>query len=96
MGEKMTPIDHHQSRKSQGMSIHAETILDLIRTLPRRNVMLLVDRAIEMEIATRNTVHKSIMWLKNNAYITIVRNEGDGRGKTCSLTEKGKFYLDQL
>ena len=92
----MTPTDHHQARILQGMSVHAEVILDLINTLPRRNVMLVIDRAIEMEIATRNTIHKSIMWLKSNAYITIVRNEGDGRGKTCSITQKGKLYLDQV
>ena len=92
----MTPTDHHQARILQGMSVHAEVILDLINTLPRRNVMLVIDRAVDMEIATRNTVHKSIMWLKNNGYVTMIRNEGDGRGKTCSITQKGLNYLDQV
>ena len=78
------------------MSIHAEVILDLIKKLPNIPLMLIIEEAIFMEIASRNTIHKSIMWLKNNSYISVARTAGDTRVKKCYLTKKGKYYLDQL
>ena len=93
--EKMTPIKHFHERKLRGMSIHAEVLLDLIDSLPQPTVMDIIDTSIRMEIATRNTIHQSLMWLKNHSYISITRREEDLRVKLVILTGKGKTYLQK-
>ena len=92
----MKPIKHIEQRKLAGMSIHAEVLLDLIHSLEKPTVMKIIDTAIIMEIATRNTLHKSLMWLKHHSFITINRKETDGREKMCVITRKGINYLEKI
>ena len=92
----MTPIEHLKTRKSTGMSVTSEITLDLIRIIPNQSIMTIITWAINIGVATQNTIHKSIMWLNENDFITIEKNEEDGREKHCTLTKKGKYYLDRL
>jgi hypothetical protein len=92
----MKPIKHFEQRNIAGMSIHAEVLLDLIHSLDKPTVMKIIDTAIIMEIATRNTLHKSLMWLKHHSFIMIDRREEDSREKMCILTRKGINYLEKI
>ena len=92
----MKPIKHFEQRKLAGMNIHAEVLLDLIHSLEKPTVMKAIDTAILMDIATRNTLHRSLMWLKNHSFITIDRREEDAREKMCLLTRRGINYLEKI
>ena len=93
MGERMSPLEHLQTRKRAKMTIHAELLLNLIQSMGEPHVMRVIDNGIELGIATMMTLHKALMWLKTHGYIVIDHNEGDRRSKFCKLTIKGKKYL---
>jgi DNA-binding MarR family transcriptional regulator len=91
----MTPIDHFESRKLEGMSIHAEILLHLIKH-NEGNVMPIIKKAVGMEIATPNTIHREITWLKNHGFVEVLPRPEDKRAKICSITQKGVAFLNQV
>lgn len=92
----MKPYDAFIRRNELGLSMESEVILDIVRQKERLTVMELMKIALTSELASHATVHKAIKDAINLKYLSLETSEKDGRVKTCSLTKKGKNYLEAL
>lgn len=89
----MRPLDWHKKRQHSQMSIFAELILDLAGQHCPATTMTLVTKAVSAKVASNATVHQAIGWLKSHGYLTTDAAD-DQRLKICSITTKGKRYLE--
>lgn len=93
----MSPLKHHAYRKSKGVSLHAELLLDLVREMLADGlpctVMECNNMAVYREIGSPATLHKAMRWLIANRYVVLKPSDKDARAKTCALTRKGIDYL---
>lgn len=89
----MRPLDWHKKRMHSQMPIFAELVLDLAQQCCPTTTMTLVNNSVSMKIASNATVHNAIRWLKTHGYLST-SSDDDHRLKICSVTSKGRRYLE--
>lgn len=94
----MKPMNNHLHRQKNGMSIHAEIMLDMIASSKSdRKILDLMQEAIDLKVGSYITLYNAITWLDQNGFISAKKdNERDGRAKFCGMTKKGKKYHEAL
>lgn len=93
----MTPLQHHQKRIKANISIQAELLLDLVKTMMAdgqpRTLMACNDLAVYHKIGSSSTMHKAMDSLVKNKLVVFINHDKDGRSKHCSITQRGFYYL---
>lgn len=89
----MRPLNWHKKRLHHSMPIFAELVLDITQQHGPTTTMMLVTKAVDAKVASNATVHQAIRWLKTHGYLSTDTTD-DHRLKICSVTPKGKRYLE--
>lgn len=93
----MTPLQHHERRLANGLSIQAELMMDLLSEMMAdglgREMMACNHLAVYREIGSPATMHRAMADLVKAKYVKMEKSDKDSRAKTCTLTKKGLDYL---
>ena len=89
----MTPFQWHQKRQHTGMSVVAESLLDLILTRPDWNVMALLHLGRNLGVGSIATLHSNLKWLDTHGYVQFTVPITDQRVKLVRMSGKGTTYL---
>lgn len=91
----MNPLDWHKKRLNHSMPVYSELVLAMTHKLQPITVMELVTACVDRKIASIATVHAAIKWLKTHGFLETKPME-DQRLKLCSVTTKGRKYMEHV
>lgn len=96
----MIAIKMHKRREKVGMSVTAEVLLDVINRNTQMGmyvpIMILIDRTVELGLASQATNHRALAWLKKNKYIKTEFKDANVRTKYLVSTKKGLTHFKGL
>jgi len=90
----MRPFERHKKRETLGMSIYAETLLDMIDREDGMTVMEVLEDGMAHKVGSYATLHKAVKWLEDAEFIKMKVSEGDGRMRICTTSQRGTIYLN--
>lgn len=89
----MRPLYWYKKRKTAGMPVIAELVLDMVSDKEPMSVMSLVNEAVDEGYASHSTIHSNLTWLATYGYIKMTVNSDDARLRVCTPTDKARRYL---
>ena len=90
----MTPLQWHEKRLKEDLSIQSEILLDKVKEYPV-GISNLMKWGYQNFVGSHATLHKAIHALVKKDYLMIRMDESDARNKTLVITKHGIKYLEK-